>query len=1402
MSKLAIHHGKPLPFQNPYQSLTDMLFKIAHQYPKNGMRFIDISGAEAFISYAQLLENALSCLHVLEQSGLVPGDIVILIINHDLKCFYTIFWACIIGGIVVAPLSQPTFETGSATLSKFSHIWQILNKPSIIIEDRYSPYFNTLKSSTEFYELHWLTLNDIKHSSKKGTPHIALPKDLSILQFSSGSTGHPKGIQLSHHNILTNLLAMQQSFELTSNDKVFTWLPHTHDMGLFFQYLSPVSTGCDIFIFSPMTFTRSPTLFLKKITEHKGTWFGSPNFGLDWMIKNVSDDEPAIDLSSLRFILNGAEPISSTIMQQFVEKFSKYGLKENRMRAAYGMAEVTVCATVTKSFKPLTVDSVDRHTLINQNKILTPISSSSEKTHFVHVGYPIEEISIRITNKQGQILQENEIGEIQIKGPSVTSGYFNCASLATDLFTDGWLRTGDLGYMRDGSLVIVGRIKDIIFVCGKNYFAHDLEEIIFNKNIVQRGNLLIVGNNNHQTQQEEILVFVKYKANLEAFIELRQRIAESIHSSLGIESTHIIPVKSIPKTTSGKLQRFALLKHYQNGVYDTIISEIHHIIKLRSNKIAHLTSRSNLEQTLCQIWSDILEIPEKSISLNDHFFTLGGNSLKAFQLLDKLSNYLNREIDPVILVSCTTIKQIAAYLEENQPVVTRKYFEQPIQSAKAIAITGMALKFPQADNQQQFWNNLIQKKHTIQKVSSKRKILSQAPEWHDWIGELKNIDYFDNAFFDISDEEARFIDPQQRLIIETAYHALEDAGLIPELDTEQNIGVYSGISMNTYYPLIADYLKEKNIDNFHPHALVGNLCNIISARLSSLFHFTGPSLSLDTACSSFLVALHHAISALRQGVVSGALVTSANILSTPDIHKLSRKAGILSTGKKAKVFDKDANGTVLGEGAVVFYIERLEDAIAKNKHIYGVIRGSAINNDGGSYDIMAPNPNGQYHVLNQAYFDADLLPNNMDYLEVHGTGTVVGDFIEVNTLTKLFSQYTKEKNCIGIGSVKTNIGHLLPAASGAGLAKILLCMQHKQMVPNLHLKKLNPLLKLEESPFYPVNTLSPWRVEKNNTRKAGLSAFGLGGTNAHIVLEEWPNQPVSFASPNRQVLTISAKTPKALKIICEQTKNMLEKQHDLDVHNLCFTRNRYRKHYAYRVAYLISNTTHRIQETFRSNRACSKHPQIGIIIGDLSPQSLNDWHQFLNHLLASTKNIIYILGFGAGENLAGLMNDKREARHSKKTNKLKCDVLIHLGVFKQISLRTYVHKKTKIIALDDSSSLDFDSKLSTLIGELYVYGVDFAWEILHPNGTGTIISLLPYPFEPKSHWISGVTKTGLTQNCEIETKLILNEGDSNDSHATRLCTTLGFELKNNFNEKMASGVSSVNINAVKNKEEV
>ncbi|WP_193199908.1 type I polyketide synthase [Nostoc sp. MG11] len=532
------------------------------------------------------------------------------------------------------------------------------------------------------------------------------------------------------------------------------------------------------------------------------------------------------------------------------------------------------------------------------------------------------------------------------------------------------------------------------------------------------------------------------------------------------------------------------------------------------------------------------------------------------------------------------------------------------QSEDLVAIIGMACRFPGANNYHQFWNNLEQGINSITEVPANRwnmeKLYSANPHEINksiskWGGFIEDADKFDPLFFGISPREAQIIDPQQRLMLELTWSCLEDAGYSPTDLSGANVGVFIGVCNFDYKELL-----EKYQNHIEGHIAIGTYTCIIPNRISYFFNFHGPSVPVDTACSSSLVALHQAINALKDNECKLALVGGVSVLSTPTYYVSFSKLGMLSPQGQCKTFDAEADGYVRGEGAGVLLLKSLKNAIKDKDHIYGVIRGSAVNHGGAARTLTSPNAYAQSQVIRSAYTKANIPPNTVSYIETHGTGTPLGDPIEINGIKRAFTQLYQHYNILpsheiycGLGSVKTNIGHLEAAAGIAGIIKVLLAMQHKKLPKIINYQQLNPRIKLDNSPFYIVEETKDWqqlRTKEGDSipRRSGISSFGFGGVNAHIVLEEAPAPDCVVAEVERplHVLTLSAKTEEALKELVQSYQKYLKLHLGIPLADTCFTTNTGRSHFDYRLAVVAESTTHlqeqlqafaENQETFRNN---------------------------------------------------------------------------------------------------------------------------------------------------------------------------------------------------------------------------
>ncbi|MFP4133980.1 MAG: SDR family NAD(P)-dependent oxidoreductase [Halothece sp.] len=488
-----------------------------------------------------------------------------------------------------------------------------------------------------------------------------------------------------------------------------------------------------------------------------------------------------------------------------------------------------------------------------------------------------------------------------------------------------------------------------------------------------------------------------------------------------------------------------------------------------------------------------------------------------------------------------------------------------------IAIIGLTGRFPEARNIDEFWENLKQGKEGITplteeelaqggiplEVYQKSNYVKASPRLKD------DIAGFDADFFGYSPREAEMSDPQQRLFLEVAWEALETAGCNPET-TSQRVGVFAGVGRNTYllYNLHHKLSELDSVGAFQ--TLIGNDKDFLATRISYLFNLTGASVTVQTACSTSLVAVHCAVSSLLNGENDIALAGGVSVKVPHLAGYHYQDGGIYSPDGHCRSFDAKAQGTVGGSGAGIVVLKRLEDAQADGNTIYAVIKGSAVNNDGATkVGYTAPSVEGQASAIAEALLVSDIDPTSIQYVEAHGTATPLGDPIEVQALTEAFQTGTQKTGFCALGSVKSNVGHLDAAAGVTGLIKTVLSLYHQAIPPSLHFQEPNPEIDFDHSPFYVNTTLQPWQ-RKETPRRAGVSAFGIGGTNAHVVLEEAPPSLATTPSYSEQLLLLSAKTENALDEATENLSQYVTANPDLNLADVAYTLNTTRKAFPYR----------------------------------------------------------------------------------------------------------------------------------------------------------------------------------------------------------------------------------------------
>ncbi len=513
----------------------------------------------------------------------------------------------------------------------------------------------------------------------------------------------------------------------------------------------------------------------------------------------------------------------------------------------------------------------------------------------------------------------------------------------------------------------------------------------------------------------------------------------------------------------------------------------------------------------------------------------------------------------------------------------RKKLEK-LQSEKyePVAVIGLGCRFPEAEGPLEFWRLLVNGTDAVSEVPKDRwdieKFYDPEPGKKGKMvtkfgGFIKDVDKFDPQFFGISPREANSMDPQQRLLLEIVWEAIESAGIKPSALRKSKTGVFIGISNNDYSKIPKDRISE--ID---PYSGSGNAFSIAANRISYLYDFEGPSIAIDTACSSSLVGIHMAIQSLRNKESDMAVAGGVNLILSPELTITFSQAHMMSPSGHCKTFSDDADGYVRGEGGGVVLLKRLSDAIRDNDNILAVIKGSAVNQDGKSNGLTAPNSFAQKKVILDALNNARVKPEDIQFIETHGTGTILGDPIEVQALGMVMEGRSKENKCY-LGAVKSNLGHLESAAGIAGFIKTVLSLYFKQIPANINFNKINPHIPLDELPFeIPTKTI-PWEVS-GTKRRAGVSSFGFGGTNAHIVLEEFLQKEVdqSLIDRSNHLVCISAKSNYSLTATVNKHLQFIKENKNINLGDYAFNVNARREHFDKRTYFIASNFDELIEE--------------------------------------------------------------------------------------------------------------------------------------------------------------------------------------------------------------------------------
>jgi acyl transferase domain-containing protein/acyl-CoA synthetase (AMP-forming)/AMP-acid ligase II/acyl carrier protein len=1102
------------------------------------------------VTFADLDRRARTIAAALQRAGM-QGERALMLYSSSLD-FVTAFFGCVYAGVVAVPAYPPKAN------QSFSRLHSIANdaapRLALTTANLISNLHRRAEQTARFPGLEWMATDALGDADPSAWVRPTVqPADLAFLQYTSGSTGDAKGVMVSHANLLHNLEGLRLRWEMGPESVMVTWLPTFHDLGLVFGVLEPLYTGTHCVMMSPTAFVQRPRRWLQAITRYRATHSLAPNFAYDLAAAKVPAEERAgLDLRSWRMALNAAEPVRAATMRRFSELFEPHGFDPTAFCPAYGLAEGTLHASGLPMPDPPCIVQLDPAEL-GANR-LVEAAPGRPSVAVVGCGLPAPGVDVVIVDPEsGTACAPDAVGEIWLGGDSVARGYWRREAATEETFRAAlvsgagpYLRTGDLGFVRDGQLFITGRLKDLVIIRGQNHYPQDIELSAEQSHPALRAGCSAAFSVDASGEEQLVLVAEVERTALrrlsvdEVVANIRQAVAEE--HELQIHAIVLVKPATVPKTSSGKIQRRACRAAFLSGELQ-IVAQWHGQASAEASLDAPpptQRSREAVRDWLIAHLARAAAVPVGRVDPDEPFSRYGLDSLASVSLAEELQQWLGRPVPAGVAYDYPNINALATALS-GEPASAAPVPTDATAGTDGIAIIGMACRLPGADTPEAFWQLLRHGVDAVGRLPESRVPLettTDAAHQRERAGAfLTQVDGFDAAFFGVSPRETMSMDPQQRLLLETTWEAFEHAGIAPSSAAGSRAGVFIGISSNDY-----SRLQIKAGVGTDAWSGTGNAVSIAANRLSYALDLRGPSVAVDTACSSSLVAVHLACQSLRLGESEVAIAGGVNLVLSPEWSAIFTDAQMLAPDGRCKTFDASADGYVRGEGCGVVLLKPLAAAREDGDRVLAVIRGSAVNQDGRSHGLTAPNGPSQQDVVRRAVAQARLRPEQVSYVEAHGTGTALGDPIELEALTAALGSARTAAAPLRVGSVKTNIGHLEAAAGIAGLLKVVLAMQHRVIPPHLHFRTPNPYFGWKDAGIEIPVAPTPWGSPDTSVY-AGISAFGFGGTNAHVVLEGPPAPSGAERALTREdgsdaggrgLLLLSARTVPALRAQAER----------------------------------------------------------------------------------------------------------------------------------------------------------------------------------------------------------------------------------------------------------------------------
>ena len=937
---------------------------------------------------------------------------------------------------------------------------------------------------------------------------LARPDGAAYVIYTSGSTGVPKGVVVPHAGLANMIEAEGRLFAPGPGSRVLQLASAGFDASVLEVTLA-LAFGAELHLAPREELLPGPGL-ARLLTERGITHALLP--------PPVLAPLPPVEPPVLATLLVGGEACPPDLPR-------RWGAGR-RLFNAYGPTEGTVfCA----------------------------VAGPADLTERVTIGRPVHNAEVYVLDRELRPAPAGVPGELCLGGAGLARGYLRRPDLTAERFVPHpfaaehgarLYRTGDLvRWLADGALEFLGRIDRQVKVRGVRIEPGEIEAVLGRHPEV--GQATVALREGPGGPRLVAWVVPRHPADREALpaalrVFLRERLPEAM-----VPAAFLL-LDELPLSPSGKVDRAALPDPEAGR---------------REAAAPYVPPRAGLESAVAAVWRDVLGVEE--VGAGDNFFDLGGHSLLLVELQARLAERLGEEValldlfrNPNVASLARFLEQRAAGREEGAPAPAPRPRPAPGAGSRDVAVIGMACRFPGAASVEDFWRNLREGVESISFFSDEELLaagtdpsLLADPAFVRAAGVVDGVELFDAAFFDIGPREAQLLDPQHRFFLEHAAEALERAGYgagSPGL-AGVRVGVWAGSGTSDY---ALRNLARAGVDGFE--LTLGNDKDFVATRTSYKLDLRGPAMTVQTACSTSLVAVHAACQALVDGECEMALAGGVSLQVPMTSGYLFQEGGIVSPDGHNRAFDAAAKGTVAGNGVGVVVLKPLAAALADGDPVHAVIRGSALNNDGsGKVGFTAPSEEGQAAVISEALAAAGVEPGTIGAVEAHGSATPLGDPIEVAALARVFRGAAPPGSRL-LGSVKTNIGHTNAAAGVAGLLKAVLAVKHGEVPPSLWFETPNPRIDFAASPFRVATALEPW-PETGSPRRAGVSSFGLGGTNAHVVLEEAPEPEPSGPARPWKLLSVSARTPTALEAATARLAEHLRAHPEADLADVAFT---------------------------------------------------------------------------------------------------------------------------------------------------------------------------------------------------------------------------------------------------------